>query len=125
MSEDQAEGAGSSGEDKLAEYKDILDPLRAKYGDDLAIYRAPKGHDGIMVFGPSPNEKAYQNYTNNMHNDRADKAVESLNFALACCLHPERKIAKAMFAAKPGMVTPIANRCAALSGNDVEELGKD
>lgn len=110
--------------DPLAAYADILKPLREKHGEDLAIYPAPRGFEGIMVFGPPPNDKVHQNYTNNMHNDRADKAVESLNYALACCLHPARAIAKAMFAKKPGMVTPIANRCAALAGNDIEELGK-
>jgi hypothetical protein len=127
VSENEAEGAAAStdtSDDPLAQFAELLCKLRDKH-DEIAIFPAPKKFGGIIVIAPPPNHKSYQDYINNLHNDRADKAVEATKFLLACVVHPDREIAKKIFEYRPGLVTPISNRAAELAGAGVTELGKD
>jgi hypothetical protein len=127
VSEDTSTGASAPAADEtdpLAPHKELLAKLREKH-DEIAIFPAPKKFGGIIVIAPPPNHKSYQDYTNNLHNDRADKAAESTKFLLACVVHPDRETAKQIFVYRPGLVTPLSNRAAELAGAGVTELGKD
>lgn len=123
MSETNEDGQ-TAPSDPLEQYESILAPLREKHGE-IAIYPAPRPKfDGIIVLAAPLNSTAYQVYTNNIHNERADKFVEGRKFALACIVHPDQATAKAILEYRPGLVTKFANRGGDLCGNDTEELGK-
>ena len=121
MSETNGQDTGVSNE--LAEFEAILAPLREKY-DEIAVFPAPKRLGSIVVVAAPLNSKAYQVYTNNLHNDRADKFVESRKFALACIVYPDSEKAKEILEARPGLVTACSNKGAQLSGAGADELGK-
>jgi hypothetical protein len=110
-------------EDPLAPHQELLAKLREKH-DELAIFPAPKKFGGIIVLAPPVNHKSYQDYINNLHNERSDKSVEATKFLLACTVHPERETAKKIYEHRPGLVTPLVNRAAELAGAGVTELGK-
>lgn len=110
--------------DPLAPYQELLGKIREKH-DEIAIFPAPKKFGGIIVLAPPVNHKSYQDYINNLHNDRADKSVEATKFLVACTVHPENQVAREIYKYRPGLVTPLVNRAAELCGAGVTELGKD
>ncbi len=128
MSEFDDEGAAAPDDeektDPLARFESILAPLRDKH-DEIAVFPVPKRLGEIVVVAAPTNGKAYQVYTNNLHNEQADKFAESRKFALACIVYPDFEKAKEILTARPGLVTAFSNRGAQLAGAGVEELGKD
>jgi hypothetical protein len=127
VSENEGKDAEASNEadeaDLLAPHKELLERLREKH-EEIAIFPAPKKFGGIIVIAPPLNHKSYQDYVNNLHNDKADKSVEATKFLLACTFHPDPQTAKEIYKHRPGLVTPLVNRAADLSGAGVTELGK-
>lgn len=120
---DPSEGL-SAEEQLLADNAAIIDEMRSKY-DDIAIYPAPKGFDGVVIIAPPANPKVFQNFANNLNSGKADVAVETINFALACVVHPDRATAKAIFAKKVPFAFKLASRAQELAGGEAKELGKD
>lgn len=123
-SNDDATNEGEDTANPLAQYESILAPLREKH-DEIVVLPAPKKFGGIIVVAAPLNESAYQVYTNNLHNERADKYVEARKFALACIFHPDQQTAKQILQHRPGLVTTISNHGTSLAGAGTEELGKD
>jgi hypothetical protein len=128
VSDNEAIGDGVSEEaetDPLVKYESIIGPLREKFDGDIKVFPIPKRFGEIAVIAPPTNSKSYQVYTNNLHNEQADKFVESRKFALACVVYPaDIEKVKAILDARPGFVQTFANAGAALCGAGAAELGK-
>lgn len=102
----------------------VIEEMRAKY-EEIAIFKAPKGFDGIVIVAAPVNPKTYQNFVNNLASDKTDKAVETMNFAIQCTVHPDRLTVKAMYAKRGPFGLKVAARAQELAGSDTKELGKD
>lgn len=108
----------------LERHQVLLDGLRAKY-DEIAIFQAPKGFDGLVVIAAPKNPKVFQSFVNQVSKENVDKAVATENFALSCVVHPDRESVKAIFVKKPAFALKVAGRAQELAGSDTKELGKD
>lgn len=124
------ETAGLSDE-QIAENKlmsdnaEVIEEMRGKY-EDIAIYKAPKGFDGIVIIAAPANPKTFQNFVNNVANEKTDKAVETVNFAIQCTVFPrDRNEVKAMYAKRGAFALKVAGRAQELCGSETKELGKD
>jgi hypothetical protein len=109
----------------LADHADVIEEMRGKY-DEIAIFKAPKGFEGIVIVATPANPKTFQNYVNNLGSDKTDKAVETVNFAVQCTVFPrERTDVKAMYTKRGAFALKVAGRAQELCGSETKELGKD
>ncbi len=107
----------------LADNAEIIEQARAKH-EEIAIFKAPSGFEGIVIIGAPTNPKTYQNYVNQLAKNETDKAVETVNFALACTFHPDRATAKTMYAKRGAFALKVSAKAQELAGSETKELGK-
>lgn len=106
--------------DERQEANDAIGAFKAKYGEEIAIFKTSFGY---LIF-QKPEQDVFEEFLDITLQDKSKKSVAMRSMVQQCALEPDLDVLVQIFKKRAGLPSVIAARLVEMCQEDVEDLAK-